>query len=114
MPRKFAAVVAGAFVVACAAPGQCAPKESLPCVSTAEAQGMDSAVLSRGLRELSAETRHLHSLLIARNGCLVAEAYWPLYHAYQVAEPCIADHAAAELDQEYTPNRYRDIRHARR
>src|SRR5258708_17471579 len=78
MPRKFAAVVAGAFVVACAAPGQCAPKESLTCVSTAEAQGMDSAVLSRGLRELSAENRHLQSLLIARNGCLVAEAYWPL------------------------------------
>jgi CubicO group peptidase (beta-lactamase class C family) len=40
---------------------------------------MDSAVLSRGLRDLAGETRHLHSLLIARKGCLVVEAYWPPY-----------------------------------
>ncbi|HEY7057297.1 MAG TPA: serine hydrolase [Vicinamibacterales bacterium] len=38
---------------------------------------MDSVVLSRGLHELAGETRHLHSLLVARNGCLVVEAYWP-------------------------------------
>jgi CubicO group peptidase (beta-lactamase class C family) len=41
---------------------------------------MDSVALSRGLRELSAETKHLHSLLIARNRCLVIEAYWPPFN----------------------------------
>jgi CubicO group peptidase (beta-lactamase class C family) len=40
---------------------------------------MDSAVLSRGLHGLAAETKHLHSLLISRNGCLIVEAYWPPY-----------------------------------
>ncbi len=39
---------------------------------------MDSAVLSRGL--LSGGTKHLHSLLIARNGCFVLEVYWPRYN----------------------------------
>ena len=40
---------------------------------------MDSAVLGRGLRELEAETNHLHSLIIARNGCVVVEQYLPPY-----------------------------------
>jgi CubicO group peptidase (beta-lactamase class C family) len=52
-----------------------AAQQQVPCATTAEAQGMDSGVLSRGLRGLAGETGHLHSLLIARNGCLVVEAY---------------------------------------
>jgi CubicO group peptidase (beta-lactamase class C family) len=47
-----------------------------PCVTAPEKQGMDSAVLSSGLRQIAAETKHLHSLLILRNDCLVVEAYW--------------------------------------
>lgn len=81
MLRSVALFVAGAaLVIACASPGEGSPKESLPCVTSAEAQGMDSAALSRGLLDLSGETRHLHSLLIARNRCLVVEAYWPPYN----------------------------------
>lgn len=38
---------------------------------------MDSAVLARGLREVADQTEHLQSLLIARNDCIVVEAYWP-------------------------------------
>ena len=41
---------------------------------------MDSAILAGGLRKLSGDVSHLHSLLIARNGCLVVEAYWPPYN----------------------------------
>ena len=51
-----------------------------PCVTSGEAQGMDSAALARGLRELSGDTKRLHSLLIARNGCLVVEVYWHPYN----------------------------------
>jgi hypothetical protein len=81
MPRKVALFVVGvALVIACVSLGEGSPNESPPCVTIAEAQGMDSAVLSRRLRELSGETRHLHSLLIARDGCLAVEAYWPPYN----------------------------------
>ena len=41
---------------------------------------MDSALLARGLQEVADQTKHLHSLLIARNGCVVIEAYWPPYN----------------------------------
>jgi CubicO group peptidase (beta-lactamase class C family) len=40
---------------------------------------MDSRVLSQGLRDLNAETKGLQSLIVARNGCIVLEAYWPGY-----------------------------------
>jgi CubicO group peptidase (beta-lactamase class C family) len=81
MPRHVPVFAAGvALVIACPMLGERFPKESLPCVTTPEAQGIDAAVLSRGLRELSGDSRRLHSLLIARNGCLVIEAYWPPYH----------------------------------
>jgi CubicO group peptidase (beta-lactamase class C family) len=49
------------------------------CESTPEQQGMDASALSRGLRDLDAQTKGLHSLLVARNGCIVLEAYWPTY-----------------------------------
>ena len=81
MPRKLALFLIGvALVIACVCSGQGSPNDSSPCVTTAEAQGIDSAVLSRGLRQLSSETKHLHSLLIARNSCVVIEAYWPPYN----------------------------------
>jgi CubicO group peptidase (beta-lactamase class C family) len=81
VPRKLALFLIGvALVIACVWPGQGSSNDSSPCVTTAEAQGMDSAVLSRGLRQLSSETKHLHSLLIARNTCVIIEAYWPPYN----------------------------------
>src|ERR1700694_6033196 len=54
-------------------------QSTAPCVSTPEEQGMDSNILSRGLRELGGSTKGLHSLLVIRNRCLVVEAYWPPY-----------------------------------
>src|SRR5215467_5380548 len=75
MCRKVALFLAGT-VIACASVLRA---ETAPCVTSPEAQGMDSVVLSRGLRELASETKHLHSLLVARNGCIVIEAYWPGY-----------------------------------
>src|SRR5438046_1183053 len=50
------------------------------CLSTPEAQGIDSGVLSRGLKEVLAGSRGLHSLLAVRNDCLILEAYWPPYN----------------------------------
>jgi CubicO group peptidase (beta-lactamase class C family) len=44
---------------------------------------MDSAVLSRTMRDIGAEGKRLHSLLVVRNGCLVIEAYWPPYRRDQ-------------------------------
>ena len=80
MARIVVPFVAGvALTLACSIPGEGSPQEGPPCVTSPEAQGMDSGVLSRRLRELSGDARHLHSLLIARNGCLVVEAYWPPY-----------------------------------
>jgi CubicO group peptidase (beta-lactamase class C family) len=73
-------LVGAALASCCVCLGEGPPKESVLCVTTAEEQGMDSAVLSRGLSELAGETKHLHSLLIARNGCLVVEAYWVPYN----------------------------------
>src|SRR5215471_10951273 len=75
MPRKIALFLVGAVI----ASASVSRAQSTPCVTAAEAQGMDSTVLSRGLRQLASETKHLHSLLVARNGCLVIEAYWPGY-----------------------------------
>src|SRR5215510_140585 len=54
-----------------------------PCVSTPEEQGMDSNVLSRGLREIAVASKGLHSLVVARNDCLVIEAYRPPYDRNQ-------------------------------
>lgn len=55
------------------------PTPRAPCYSTAERQGIDSAVLGQRLRSLAGETTNLHSLVIARNDCLVVEAYRPPY-----------------------------------
>jgi CubicO group peptidase (beta-lactamase class C family) len=55
--------------------GKTRREEDVPCVTPPEKQGMDSGILSTGLRPLAVETSHLHSLLILRNGCLVVEAY---------------------------------------
>ncbi len=44
---------------------------------------MDSNVLSRELRNMGSESKGLHSLLVARNGCLVVEAYWPPHYRDQ-------------------------------
>ena len=74
-------LIAGAVLAAAGASSAETPaKQDAPCVTTAEAQGMDSGVLSRGFRELAAETKHLHSLLVARNDCVVVEAYWSPYN----------------------------------
>jgi len=40
-----------ALAIACPFAGDASANESLPCMSTAEAQRMDSTVLSRGLRQ---------------------------------------------------------------
>jgi len=81
MPRKAVLLlVVAAFASAYVCLGESPSKESSLCVTTAEEQGLDSSVLSRGLSELASETKHLHSLLIARNGCLVVEAYWLPYN----------------------------------
>jgi CubicO group peptidase (beta-lactamase class C family) len=55
----------------------------VPCVSTPEAQGMDSTVLSRTMRGIGADGKGLHSVLVVRNGCLVIEAYRPPYRRDQ-------------------------------
>jgi CubicO group peptidase (beta-lactamase class C family) len=81
MPQHLLPFVAAvALMMANPSPGEVSPKQSAPCLSSAEAQGMDSAVLGQGLRALSGDTGHLHSLLINRNGCLVVEAYRPFYN----------------------------------
>ena len=46
---------------------------------TPEAQGMDSAMLAQMFETIEQEDINLHSLLIVRNGYLVAEAYWDPY-----------------------------------
>src|SRR5262245_59877410 len=51
------------------------PAQRTVCSTVPEIQGLDSASLSRGLRGLSSAAGSLHSLLIARNGCLVVEGY---------------------------------------
>ena len=47
--------------------------------STPEAQGMDSELLAQMLEEISANNTRIHSVLIVRNGYMVAEAY---FHPY--------------------------------
>jgi CubicO group peptidase (beta-lactamase class C family) len=47
--------------------------------SIPEAQGMDSARLAQMFETIEKEGIRLHSLLIVRNGYLVAEAYWHPY-----------------------------------
>jgi CubicO group peptidase (beta-lactamase class C family) len=49
--------------------------------ATPESQGVDSAHLMRLLDHVRAEPLNLHSLLIARHGHLIAEAYFHPYHA---------------------------------
>ena len=44
--------------------------------STPEAQGMDSAKLAEGLLAMRAQEIDIHSLLIARNGQVVVDAYF--------------------------------------
>ncbi len=46
---------------------------------TPEAQGMDSERLAQMFEVIQEDDMRLHSLLIARNGYLVTEAYWPPY-----------------------------------
>ncbi len=48
--------------------------------STPEAQGMDSALLAKMLEEISSNNTRIHSLLVIRNGYMLAEAY---FHPYQ-------------------------------
>jgi CubicO group peptidase (beta-lactamase class C family) len=50
-------------------------REAWP-VSTPEEQGMDSARLAAMLTQIQADNRNIHSLLIARHGTLVLEAYF--------------------------------------
>ncbi len=58
-------------------------RSSAVCATTPEKQGVDSNVLARALREISDDSKGLHSLLVIRNGCVVLEAYWPPYHREQ-------------------------------
>lgn len=66
-------------------PGSTSSKQPWPTeswqVSTPEEQGMDSAKLADMLAEIQAQNLNVHSLLIIRNGYIVAEAYYPPYHA---------------------------------
>jgi CubicO group peptidase (beta-lactamase class C family) len=50
-------------------------REAWP-VSTPEEQGMDSARLAAMLTQIQADNRNIHSILIARHGTLVLEAYF--------------------------------------
>ncbi len=47
--------------------------------STPEAQGMDSKLLAQMLEEVSSNQTNIHSVLVIRNGYMVAEAY---FHPY--------------------------------
>jgi CubicO group peptidase (beta-lactamase class C family) len=47
--------------------------------SSPEAQGMDSALLVQMFETIQEDDIRLHSLLVVRNGNLVAEAYWEPY-----------------------------------
>jgi CubicO group peptidase (beta-lactamase class C family) len=47
--------------------------------STPEAQGMDSAQLADMLEDIASQETNIYSLLVIRNGYLVAEAYFPPY-----------------------------------
>ena len=47
--------------------------------STPEAQGMDSELLAKMLEEINDNATSIHSLLVIRNGYLVAEAYFQPY-----------------------------------
>ncbi len=75
VPRVAGLVIAGAVLSAVSPSGERYTSADVPCSTTAEIQGIDSEILGRGLRGLSTETKSLHSLLIARNGCLVIEVY---------------------------------------
>ena len=46
-----------------------------------ESQGMDSTLLAQMLEQISANQTNLHSVLVIRNGYLVAEAYFQPYTA---------------------------------
>lgn len=53
--------------------------DSIPAswpVSSPEEQGMDSARLAAMLKQIQADGRNIHSILIARHGILVLEAYF--------------------------------------
>ena len=50
-------------------------REAWP-VSTPEEQGMDSARLAAMLKQIQADERNIHSILISRHGTLVLEAYF--------------------------------------
>lgn len=47
--------------------------------STPEAQGVESEAILRFLHQAAEAKQELHSLIIARNGCIVAEAWWAPY-----------------------------------
>jgi CubicO group peptidase (beta-lactamase class C family) len=48
--------------------------------STPEEQGVDSKYLVAMLRKIQSEKLDFHSLLIIRNGYMIAEVYWAPYH----------------------------------
>jgi CubicO group peptidase (beta-lactamase class C family) len=77
--RHFILTTSLAIALLCLASAVVSGETKKQCESTPEQQGMDSRVLNRGLRDLNTETRGLHSLIVARNGCIVLEAYWPPY-----------------------------------
>lgn len=54
-----------------------------PCMSPPEQQGIDSRALAGFFRELARRNEGLHSLVVVRNRCVVAEAYWPPYSRNQ-------------------------------
>jgi CubicO group peptidase (beta-lactamase class C family) len=56
-----------------------APSENWP-ESTPEEQGMDSGLLSAMLQQIEQDGTNIHSLLIARHGVLVLEAYFPPFN----------------------------------
>jgi CubicO group peptidase (beta-lactamase class C family) len=75
--QMFAKTIAFAALLLAVPFAMCKSRDQ--CESTPEQHGMDASVLSRGLREIGGDAKGLHSLIVARNGCVVLEAYWPPY-----------------------------------
>jgi CubicO group peptidase (beta-lactamase class C family) len=53
---------------------------------TPESQGMDAALLAKGLDYINQNGIALHSLLIIRHGAIVSETYFPTYNAETLHE----------------------------
>lgn len=70
-----------------------------------ESQGMDAAMLARGLEEAEQNGLPLHSLLVIRHGSIISETYFPPYNVdtlhelYSVTKSFTATLVGIALDQ---------------